>query len=279
VRGVSEVDGTELMFIGNSAMLTIQGAMSGVLRGAARPVPGLSEALETVLLRTGDPGGRSVLGQFRPERWDTAGPVRLHEILIADRRLDAGAEGVAETLLHELAHLLAEVRGLDDTSNRGRYHNGRYKLCAHDIRLVVRYGKPFGYLTCGLSQELRVRLADELRDLHRALVLKLAIPWEVPNPIDAGHALVDVTMPARRTFIFAICGCVNARGRYQPVRVAVGRWRQRSIFCASCGVWFRDPEESLTTAGQGEDALTTEVPATAVRREITRGKGGSSLVP
>lgn len=262
----------EVLSIGNSAMLTLQQSMSQLLMRAAGPVPGLPEALETVLMRVGDPGRRSVLGQFRPERWDTTSALRLHEILIADHHLDADVEEVANTLLHELAHLLAKVRGLRDNSNRGRYHNAGFKLCAQDIGLVVRYQKPFGYQTECLSPVLRMQLADELLDLRRALVLKLSIPTKTPIRIEVGDDLGDVTSPAKRKSVFAVCGCIDARGRPQPIRVAVGRWRPRSIFCVICGAWFRDPEESLTNVGQRDVTPAIDIAARMVSGEFPMEK-------
>lgn len=267
VVAVVELLETEIMSVGNSAMLTIHGAMSRLLTEAARRVPGLSEGLEAALTRVGNTGRRSVLGQFRSQRWDAPGATRLHEILIADHHLGADVEEVADTLLHELAHLLADVRGLRDTSNRGRYHNAKFKLCAQDIGLVVRYEKPFGYRTLGLSSELRMLLAGTLLDLEHSLVLKLANPRRLPPEIGVVEDLGEAPI-VKRKFVFAICGCVDARDRYQPVRVAVGRWRPRSIYCVVCGTWFRDPEESLTNLVNAGPPRPMRLPPGTVSEEI-----------
>jgi hypothetical protein len=57
------------------------------------------------------------------------------EVCITDDSLADGAEDVLNTQLHEPAHLLANVRGIRDTSSRGRYHNGRFREVARELGL------------------------------------------------------------------------------------------------------------------------------------------------
>jgi hypothetical protein len=41
-------------------------------------------------------------------------------------------------MLHEAAHALAQVRGIKDTSRRGRWHNARFRALAEELRIEVR---------------------------------------------------------------------------------------------------------------------------------------------
>jgi hypothetical protein len=87
--------------------------------------------------------GQARWGHWAALRWlpRAEGQDPVGEVLIAGERLEFGAEGVMETLLHESAHALATVREIKDTSRNGRYHNGEYKSLAEEVGLDVEKGK------------------------------------------------------------------------------------------------------------------------------------------
>ena len=49
-------------------------------------------------------------GHFAADRWETGAATRTHEVFIAGERLEAGAETVLATVLHEATHALANAR-------------------------------------------------------------------------------------------------------------------------------------------------------------------------
>ena len=48
-----------------------------------------------------------------------------------------GPADVLATFLHEAAHALAQVRGINDTSRQGRWHNARFKSVAEEVGIAV----------------------------------------------------------------------------------------------------------------------------------------------
>lgn len=52
---------------------------------------------------------------------------RWAEVFVGGEGLARGPADVLATLLHEAAHALAHVRGIQDTSRQGRWHNAQFK--------------------------------------------------------------------------------------------------------------------------------------------------------
>ena len=77
-----------------------------------------------------------------PRPAETAGAAAsrpaLAEVFVGGEGLALGAVDVLGTLLHEATHALAHVRGVQDTSRQGRYHNRRFRDLAEEIGLDVR---------------------------------------------------------------------------------------------------------------------------------------------
>lgn len=108
-------------------------------------------------------------GHFGATRWKRRGDgTRYGEVMVAGEALDAGAEEVLNTLLHEAAHALAAARGVSDTSRQGRYHNERYKAIAQETGLRVEKTNQ-GWNDTYLTPEARSRYGDALRLLEEKL--------------------------------------------------------------------------------------------------------------
>lgn len=227
--------GAELLSPAESAMQQIRAAMRAVLEGAAADIPKLAVALPRVLTLVGVSGRRGLLGSFAREQWELAGEMPLHQLLVSDSHLSDDVEEVADTVVHELAHLLASVRGERDTSNRGRYHSKRFKAVAEELGLLVAYRDPHGFCTVGLSPELRRRLGHELKELESALVLRLREASSGVRPRGAEAQTADVG-ETKRKYITAVCGCPKA------FRMAVGYWEPDTIACEVCGAYFVNSE-------------------------------------
>ena len=64
-----------------------------------------------------------------------------HEINISAEYLSRPVENVMATLVHEMVHLYAMVKGIADTSNGGRYHNKNFKRLAEERDLIIEHDK------------------------------------------------------------------------------------------------------------------------------------------
>lgn len=64
--------------------------------------------------------------------WNSNG-VGTYELNISADYLNRPIENVVATLIHEASHLYALMNEIQDTSNRGVYHNKRFKRIAEDM--------------------------------------------------------------------------------------------------------------------------------------------------
>lgn len=79
---------------------------------------------------------RRTLGWCTGPVWTDNQGAAAYEINISAEGLSRGALEVAETLLHEVAHLANLVAGVADVSSH-QYHNQRFKLAAERTGLLV----------------------------------------------------------------------------------------------------------------------------------------------
>jgi hypothetical protein len=80
------------------------------------------------------------LATSRPSAGSSQAPKEgayVHEVLIGGEGLERGPRDVLATLLHEGAHAIAAVRGIEDTSRQGRHHNASFKRIAEEVGLDV----------------------------------------------------------------------------------------------------------------------------------------------
>lgn len=64
--------------------------------------------------------------------WNNNG-VASYELNIGAETLNRPIENVCATMIHEASHLYALMNNIQDTSNRGVYHNRRFKKIAEEI--------------------------------------------------------------------------------------------------------------------------------------------------
>ncbi|MGI9098920.1 MAG: hypothetical protein ACR2H2_10600 [Solirubrobacteraceae bacterium] len=158
------------------------------------------------------PGLRSsrrglILGHFAAERWQLVGAKEgayVHEVLIGGEGLQRGPRDVLATLLHEGAHAIAAVRGIEDTSRQGRYHNARYKRIAEQVGLDVERDTTIGWSLTALPHATATTYAATIEDLQRAITLHRRS--ESSSPGATGNA----------NLIAAVCDCPRR------IRVAPG---------------------------------------------------------
>lgn len=146
-------------------------ALEATWASIARRHPELPEAVIVVASGT---GGRKATqarwGHFAALRW-IQGDDQLAEVLVAGEGLARGAEPVLATLLHEAAHGLAHVRGIQDTSRQGRYHNRRYKALAEELGLDVAEVGAIGWSSTILRPATVQTYWRELKKLQAALTI------------------------------------------------------------------------------------------------------------
>lgn len=68
-----------------------------------------------------------------------------HELNVSADYLDRPVENVVATLIHEGCHLYAMQNGIKDTSNRGVYHNKRFKALAEARGLIIEKHSRYGW--------------------------------------------------------------------------------------------------------------------------------------
>lgn len=126
----------------------------------------------------GQSGGETKLGHFAAERWQQAGQDgRLPELFIGGEGLQAGAEALLGTLLHEAAHGLAHTRGIKDTSRQGRYHNRGYRDLARELGLVCEEDGRHGWTATRVPPSTAETYRAVLATLEAALVA-----WRYAEP-------------------------------------------------------------------------------------------------
>jgi hypothetical protein len=192
--------------------------LESVWASARRRHPEIPDAV--VVIASGSERGQlAKYGHYAQLRWQTAGG-QLPEVLVAGEGLARGPEPVLATLLHEAAHGLADVRGIQDTSRQGRYHNRRYLALAEQLGLQVAQAPVIGWSVTTLRPETREAYADELAVLAPVLTMHRAP--ELPGRRGGGSR-----------YLLAACSC----GR--KVRVVRRTFDAGPIVCGLCGHPFQ----------------------------------------
>jgi hypothetical protein len=154
-----------------------------------------------IVVGSGVEGGRySKHGHWWPETWTDKADGARHEVLIASERLSDGGEWAFETLLHEAVHALAHVRGIKDTSRRGRYHNKRFAALAEDLGLEVEKNKTYGHVTTGLKPDAKHTYASTIARVEDAIAAYRKRPGAAAGEEkEKRPKTVTLTCPCERT--------------------------------------------------------------------------------
>ena len=100
--------------------------------------------------------------------WDTKDMSR-REINIASGTLDRPLENITASLVHEMVHMYNDViKHVQDTSNKGVYHNKLFKQEAESHGLIVTRTEKYGYSRTEPGEEIIDFLLrhDELREIE-----------------------------------------------------------------------------------------------------------------
>ncbi|MGI5404137.1 hypothetical protein ACQEVG_32745 [Streptomyces sp. CA-135486] len=147
--------------------------------------------------------------------------------MISADTLDEGESAVLETVLHEAAHILCWIRGKQDTTTRGVYHNQTFLSAAEEVGLEW----PEGAQRLAGRGYANPRLTEETRAKHEADLNALAesIPLALPH-----FVVPDAPKSTRPDRLTLQCRCTPPRKiRVSQTTAAVG-----PITCGVCGSDF-----------------------------------------
>ncbi len=186
-------------------------------------------------------------GHFAALRWQ-AGDQQLPEILISGEGLSREPEAVFTTLLHEATHALADVRGIQDTSRQGRWHNKHFATLAAELGMSTTKDDKLGYSPCTLTDLTRARYRPTITGIAEALRF-----YRHPEPTGEGKSRTN-----NNNGVSCECECPR------KLRISKTAFEEGPIVCAVCSAAFlpedidRDTYEhptfaTGTPAGDGQD--------------------------
>ena len=203
--------------------------------------PELPEVVIVLGAGSGDRGGLR-LGHFAAMRWssttetpDGTGAVgeQLAEVFVGGEGLARGPVDVLGTLLHEAGHALAHVRGIQDTSRQGRWHNARFKAVAEEIGISVEKDPRLGWSP--------TTVPDTTRDAYTGVIAQLGQALRMRRASEGAGGIEKPKKPGPPA---CVCGC----GR--RIRVAVSVREAGPIVCGVCEQEFQP--ETAGADGDGE---------------------------
>jgi hypothetical protein len=189
------------------------------------------------------------LGHFHAEQWghreaDTdnaldVGPAaaeRYSELFVGGEGLARQPHEIMATLLHEAAHCLAHVRGIQDTSRQGRWHNRKFAELAAEVGISVERDPKIGYSITSMPDETSAKYMDtilmittELQHVRRMPAL-VRVPTAAPTGGAGGTAVAPAPVVPVRKRPGARCQCDTPR----EVQIARAALAQAPILCGVC---------------------------------------------
>ena len=91
--------------------------------------------------------------------WENREGKGHYEINICSDHLNRDFKEICGTLIHEMVHLYCNQNDIKDTSNKGVYHNKRYKECAESHGLTVEKSK-YGWNVTALNEEMEKFISE-----------------------------------------------------------------------------------------------------------------------
>lgn len=138
-----------------------------------------------------------------------------YEINLCAEHLNRPFEQIAETLIHEMVHLLNLQNEVQDTSRSGMYHNKKFKEVAENHGLTVEKDSKYGYCYTKLNKE--------------ALAFVSAMNGEPFEMYRTKMAKISVSKgSSSRKYVCPCCGTI------------VRATKEVRIICSDCGVEFQE---------------------------------------
>lgn len=194
----------------------------------------------------GVPRGALKLGHFAANRWAGGDSDAVAELFIGGEGLQRGAAAVLVTLLHEAAHGVAHVRGIQDTSRQGRYHNKRFAALGAELGLTITQEQGIGWSGSKLAEGTADEYAAEIEALASAITSYRHIEGMLPSTGTGsedgdesdGESEDDDQDEAkkRKNGLVLVCECDKPR----RIRVSVSTAELGPIGCGVCGEPFKE---------------------------------------
>lgn len=161
--------------------------------------------------------------------WKTESGKASYELNIGADYLDRPIENIVATLIHEGCHLYAMQNGIKDTSNRGVYHNKRFKALAEDRGLIIEKHSRYGW-TITTPSEATINFCID-NDLQEVLITRhTGITFTGVGTGKNGNGTpVKPTAPKKGNSIKWICPCCGAIVRSTKIL---------NIVCGDCDEKF-----------------------------------------
>lgn len=161
--------------------------------------------------------------------WKTESGKASYELNIGADYLDRPIENIVATLIHEGCHLYAKENGIKDTSNRGVYHNKRFKALAEDRGLIIEKHSRYGW-TITTPSEATINFCID-NDLQEVLITRhTGITFTGVGTGKNGNGTpVKPTAPKKGNSIKWICPCCGAIVRSTKIL---------NIVCGDCNEKF-----------------------------------------
>lgn len=205
------------------AIIEALDVLAGQIRKAHEGVPDNI----VFVLASGKSGRGNVHGHFAPSSWKDG----HHEILISAESLARGPEATLGTLIHELAHAKANLADIRDTSNKGRYHNKKFKAIAEEMGIELELAPTIGWSVTTLPEETAAKYALGLARLEKSLVT---------YRVGFSEAAIIEPKPRNKTKAHMVCQCVDDEDQPDPVTVSI-QWFERqgpSLLCVACDTFY-----------------------------------------
>ncbi|MGH3449561.1 MAG: hypothetical protein ACRDQW_02320 [Haloechinothrix sp.] len=215
----------------DSITLPLVEALENTWRAIQKRHPDVPDVMLT--LGAGSIGDRGTLrlGHFAAARWQIGKAERLPELFVGGEGLNRPAPAILGTLLHEAAHGVAHVRGIQDTSRQGRFHNRRFKALAEELGITVEQTGNIGWSETNVPDHTAGAYQTEIDQLTAALKA-----YRHREPGAAGGHGTGRGRTSNNNGVSAACNC----GR--RIRTPRSTYEAGSIVCGLCGTDF-------TTAG------------------------------
>ena len=161
--------------------------------------------------------------------WKTESGKASYELNIGADYLDRPIENIVATLIHEGCHLYAMQNGIKDTSNRGVYHNKRFKALAEDRGLIIEKHSRYGWTITTPSEATFNFCIDN--NLQEVLITRhTGITFTGVGTGKNGNGTpVKPTAPKKGNSIKWICPCCGAIVRSTKIL---------NIVCGDCNEKF-----------------------------------------
>lgn len=135
----------------------------------------------------------------------------MYEINIGAEFINRPKESTAATLQHEMVHLYCRVNDIDETCQKGRYHNKTFKLEAEARGLIIGYNRTIGYSPTEPSEEFKQKLQNAGFDLsvpfcRETILAKKTSDREKPHKYVCGVCGQKVSSTADLNIVCGICG-------------------------------------------------------------------------